>query len=80
MNAQEIQEILDDWQNGKSHGQIIREHNITREQEFAIYSTTLYSDGLNVNEISVRVKKIKPGMKATEIISVMRSPTTDIVV
>lgn len=64
-----IQEILNDWNNGLTHGQILAKYNITREQGFAI---AVGGENLSVKEIEVRIKTIRPNMKSNEILSIMR--------
>lgn len=60
----DIREILEDWKNGKTHGEILAKHSVSKEQEYAI---TLCSEGLNEVEIGQRLSLLTPGMKAKEI-------------
>lgn len=63
-----IKQILSDWQNGYTHGEIKQRHNLTVEQEFAI---TECSTGLTVEQIEIRLANLKPDMKAAEIKAAM---------
>lgn len=64
-----IQQILDDWNSGFTHGEIKARHNVTDEQDFAI---TECSSGLSISEIESRLISLKPGMKAARIMAVMK--------
>jgi len=63
-----IQEIINDWSNGLTHGEIKAKHNITDEQEFAI---TLCSDRLSISEIEDYLKGLRIGMGGNEIRDIM---------
>lgn len=68
-----IQAILDDWNQGLTHGQIQMKYQITRQQEYAI---TLCSGGLSLKAIEKRLRKITDGMTSKEINAVMRGQKT----
>lgn len=63
-----IQEILNDWEKGLTHGEIKEKHKLSSEAELAI---TEYSAGLSIEEIKERIAHLKSGMKAFMIKTVM---------
>jgi hypothetical protein len=70
INAQVVENVLKDWKNGLTHGQICRRHSLNRKQEFAI---TLHSKNLSNEQIANCANKVKPNMRARKIIAIMEN-------
>lgn len=67
-----IVQILDDWNNGLTHGQIKEKHNLSDEQEYAI---TNCSNGLTIEQIYKRVQLVKPEHTKSMDIEKIMKPT-----
>lgn len=69
LNIEMIENILKDWKNGATHGEILGKYPVTRLQEFGI---TLHSPELNVEQILERALMVKPGMNSREVIKIFK--------
>jgi len=74
MKTNKIKSILEDYQNGLTHGEIKEKYNLSSKDEFAI---TECSQELFPSVIARRLKYIEPEMKSKEIEAKMRNDSRD---